>query len=177
MKQFGGFYKGRKYRSLLEIKWAIFFDYLGWQYEYEPFGLKGWIPDFALYGANDQIILVEIKPITAIDKVVCEEMSTADDGEHELLLLGLSPVNESKSWNSPALGWLTESKEYSNWGPDWGHAMINANQRYGFFHEHNSYRDRITGEGDGDSHLNLPTWDEIELLWNQASNKAQWVKS
>lgn len=175
MKSFGGLYKGRKYRSRLEIKWAIFFDYLGWEYEYEPFDLKGWIPDFALYGANGQIILVEIKPITAIDPVVCEKISTADDGEHELLLLGLSPFKDSTS--RPALGWLTEDRgEKEAWGPDWGCALFNANERYGFFHEYNSWQDRITGEHNGDDHLILPTWDEIELLWNQACNKAQWLK-
>ena len=32
-------YKGINFRSRLEVKWAMFFDKLNWQWEYEPFEL------------------------------------------------------------------------------------------------------------------------------------------
>lgn len=52
-------YKGVQMRSRLEARWAAFFDLCGWQWEYEPFDLNGWIPDF--YIKNNRA-LVEIKP-------------------------------------------------------------------------------------------------------------------
>jgi hypothetical protein len=57
-------YKGYRFRSRLEARWAVFFDALGieWEYEKEGFNLgnAGWyLPDFWLptYG-----VFVEIKP-------------------------------------------------------------------------------------------------------------------
>jgi hypothetical protein len=67
-------YNSILFRSRLEAKWACFFDYLGWEYDYEPFDLFGtiddgnnnnvehrWTPDFILKGKEN--ILVEVKPI------------------------------------------------------------------------------------------------------------------
>ena len=53
-------YKGRLYRSRLEARWAAFFDLLQWDYEYEPFDLNGWSPDFIIKGNIE--VLVEVKP-------------------------------------------------------------------------------------------------------------------
>jgi hypothetical protein len=39
-------YGGVKFRSRLEARWAAFADLAGWEWEYEPVDLKGWIPDF-----------------------------------------------------------------------------------------------------------------------------------
>lgn len=46
-------YKGYRFRSRLEAKWAVFFDALGIEWEYEPEGFrlpngKGYLPDFRL---------------------------------------------------------------------------------------------------------------------------------
>jgi hypothetical protein len=55
-------YNGVQFRSRLEARWARLFDLLGWEWEYEPFDLLGWIPDFIIKGNPD--ILVEVKPYT-----------------------------------------------------------------------------------------------------------------
>jgi hypothetical protein len=57
-------YKGYRFRSRLEARWAVFFDHLGWPWEYEPEGyeLPGgvrFLPDFRVAG-----YIVEIKPTT-----------------------------------------------------------------------------------------------------------------
>lgn len=52
-------YKGVRFRSRLEARWAAMFDKLGWHWRYEPLDLDGWIPDFIV---NDSL-MVEIKPI------------------------------------------------------------------------------------------------------------------
>ena len=58
-------YRGRQFDSLLEARWAAFFDLLGWGWESQPetaFGV--WRPDFRLMvsvdGGDD--IYVEVKP-------------------------------------------------------------------------------------------------------------------
>lgn len=56
-------YKGTKYRSRLEARWAAFFDLIGWRYQYEPFDLPGWTPDFIIYGSENRVLFVEVKPV------------------------------------------------------------------------------------------------------------------
>jgi hypothetical protein len=48
MKAIPTIYSGVRFRSRLEAKWAAFFDRIGWPWEYEPFDLEGWAPDFLL---------------------------------------------------------------------------------------------------------------------------------
>src|ERR1700735_2750625 len=56
-------YRGNCFRSQLEVRWAIFFQELGFKYEYEKeaYGLlSGWyLPDFWL---SQLKVWVEIKP-------------------------------------------------------------------------------------------------------------------
>src|SRR6266498_2703547 len=56
-------YKGYRFRSRLEARWAVFLDALGlhWEYEKEGFDLKGfrYLPDFWL---PDLRLWLEIKP-------------------------------------------------------------------------------------------------------------------
>jgi hypothetical protein len=61
-------YNGRLYRSRLEARVAAFFDLMDNIYEYEPFDLPGWSPDFLINPSEEMrkrgIIgsLVEVKP-------------------------------------------------------------------------------------------------------------------
>lgn len=57
-------YKGYKFRSRLEARWAVFFDSLGLKWDYEPegfdLGSEGWyLPDFYIHDWN---AYCEIKP-------------------------------------------------------------------------------------------------------------------
>lgn len=50
-------YNGYKFRSRLEARWAVFFDRLGVEWEYEPEGFDlgdgmHYLPDFRLYGVT-----------------------------------------------------------------------------------------------------------------------------
>lgn len=56
-------YNGVMFRSRLEATWAAFFDILKWDWEYEPFDLEGWSPDFLLKGAGGARIFCEVKPV------------------------------------------------------------------------------------------------------------------
>lgn len=69
------YYKGIRFRSRLEARWAAFFDVIGWKWEYEPLDICGWTPDFQVSfpcGHSDcpptHSLLVEIKPYLTIDE-------------------------------------------------------------------------------------------------------------
>ena len=60
-------FKGFRFRSRLEARWAVFFDALGmhWDYEIEGFELSNgerYLPDFRLETPQGEPIWVEIKP-------------------------------------------------------------------------------------------------------------------
>jgi hypothetical protein len=106
-------YRGRRYRSRLEARWAAFFDLLEWRHEYEPFDLGGWSPDFLLpdFGA-----LVEIKPAQEFPRDVFRKMhnTCAANGMFEgedpavrgLMLFGVAPDRRARS--GCQLGWWTQ---------------------------------------------------------------------
>lgn len=61
-------YKGYKFRSRLEARWAVFFDSLGlkWQYEVEGFNLSDgryYLPDFRVTSEKESVYWYEIKPL------------------------------------------------------------------------------------------------------------------
>jgi hypothetical protein len=62
-------YSGVAFRSRLEARWAAFFDYIGWKWEYEPIDLIDWVPDFRVeFPCNhsecsgSHSLFVEVKP-------------------------------------------------------------------------------------------------------------------
>lgn len=65
------YYKGYKFRSRLEARWAVFFDACGvaWEYEPEGFDLGNglyYLPDFLLHGLTGRVkgdLWVEIKGV------------------------------------------------------------------------------------------------------------------
>lgn len=55
------YYNGQHFKSILEAKWACFFDQCNWKWAYEPYKINKKIPDFVLVGHSINII-VEVKP-------------------------------------------------------------------------------------------------------------------
>ena len=80
------YYKGYRFRSRLEARWAVFFDALGVRYEYEPEGYYtqygGYLPDFYLPGSS---CFVEIKGVGAFNISL--------DGENALMTAGRESPN------------------------------------------------------------------------------------
>lgn len=71
-------YNGYRFRSRLEARWAVFFDTLGIEYEYEPEGFDlgeaGWyLPDFYLRKQN---LWLEIKPL-------CDDPKQLEDKRYD----------------------------------------------------------------------------------------------
>lgn len=82
-------YNSIDFRSRLETKWAVFFDILGWTYQYEPYEFEGYIPDFALTFRKP--LLVEVKPVSSTEEVYekCQKaISAAWDNDTDILIVG-----------------------------------------------------------------------------------------
>jgi hypothetical protein len=183
---------GRSYRSLLEAKWASFFDILRWDVEYEPFEFDGWIPDFRIAG-KDTVAFVEIKPVNEFPDSVALKIRRAvhenpifDYDEAavryppaELLILGDSPIFErwgSDHEESAFLGWFADERCRAPFGIWRGSESVEKNptKKVGFCHEIQSFADRITGCYDGGSYgSDIPP---IRQMWAAACNRVQWKR-
>ena len=176
------FYKGRRYRSRLEARWASFFDLAGWRYEYEPYDLPGWIPDFLLLGC--QKTLVEVKPYTTFGefdlKKIIQAMDAYPESPREVLLVGASLFDSFADGPWPdgiVVGWLGEVLKGHG-----GNRLIDLEFDeailcesafgLGFFHASGSWTDRMSGM-DHRQHW-VASKDKIAPLWQQSGNIAQW---
>ena len=175
-------YGARQFRSRLEAKWASFFDLCGWQFEYEPFDLEGWSPDFLL-GGN---VLVEVKPITQPDDDTINKMrdgARACGWNGELLLLGVSPLFDKPSVLAGcSMGWLGEYWEASTepgsvrtWCFALAPACLASGGQPDFMHADGAYSGRMSGERY--KTCDFPhgsSW--LKATWDRAANRVQWHK-
>lgn len=184
-------FNGVMYRSRLEAKWACFFTILGWEFQYEPFDLSGWIPDFVLKGKK-QNTLVEIKPFfdekefaPHLDKIF-NALFKATSPLQEVLLLGASLDESEFDHDYTRLGWLFGAELQSENLPpsikdyyyDTNEAAINAYRDsygvYGFFDIYGSWVDRMTDEYDGDTMLAPGNHQTFLEVWDECTNRVQW---
>lgn len=116
-------YGGCFFRSRLEARWAIYFDAIGWKWNYEPegFELPGgtrylpdfWFPEFDLYA--------EIKPESAPAAAFDKATAFARAGKNILLLDG---VPERRAYKA----------KFGKYGPDnmdSGGSLIPFHWKYG----------------------------------------------
>jgi hypothetical protein len=93
-------YSGVNFRSRLEARWAAFFDLSRLEWDYEPFDLEGWTPDFILRYAPNQhcTFLAEVKPIDFsmhcwnANEPFLKAEKFAD--KHNVIRLGISPIDD-----------------------------------------------------------------------------------
>lgn len=94
-------YKGYRFRSRLEARWAVFFDTLGvkWDYEKEGFEFNNgemYLPDFWL---PDEGLWVEVKGVFPDDAYMCKLSHFRDAiGQGVLLVVGLPGENMAHLW-------------------------------------------------------------------------------
>lgn len=112
---------GIRFRSRIEAQWAEFFTKLNWEWQYEPFDLKGYIPDFILMFPNRHI-LVEVKGdtnIKNIEQYADKIIKSGWDGEF-LLVCSILPISKKdicgqRDSESLCIGILGRTKEkYAN---------------------------------------------------------------
>lgn len=159
-------YQGILFRSRLEATWAAFFDLCGWRWEYEPFDLQGYIPDFLLHGAVPAI--VDVKPLVNLSEyhVRAKELDRVCGG-HEVLIVGCGLYG-----SSDRIGLLTD---LCGWDAGWEDgALMTCSHcgRHSYYHTVGSFQSRVCGHGDGDHYLGA--FYEASDFWAQAKNAVQW---
>lgn len=171
------YYKGYRFRSRLEARWAAFFDLCEWAWEYEPADFNGWFPDFVLLGKKGNRVYVEVKPIAE----PCRELQDRIDKSgcpDEVLIVGLCPTLPG-SWFDCRLGWLRESLA---WGPAMlvvpteDRRIIQGSCRFDFMHADMTYYGRITNCADGGHPLTADRVDVSEF-WGLAHEMTRYDPS
>jgi len=84
-------YKGYRFRSRLEARWAVFFDALGLDWEYEPEGYelsggKRYLPDFRLSFGDGNPIWFEVKGDVPTEQEIQTCARFADESNRWVML-------------------------------------------------------------------------------------------
>lgn len=182
--------KGYNMRSRLEARWAEFFTQMGWVWEYEPFDLPGWIPDFSIRTHDDKLLLVEVKPPSVADEIKkCTDALECAKLDCMFFVCGTGPyVNGNDhvvigAWIGSAGHW--DSREEGRWEEYDDVALVDSrlcekeakytgekDRGYGVCESVFSYADRITGhycKG-----VDTPHWPTIQTIWADGCNRTQW---
>jgi len=116
-------YKGYRFRSRLEARYAVFFDALGLSWEYEPEGFEtdaGWyLPDFRVFTPQGNPIWYEVKPrghvsdakMNAFEKTLCADLEPNQCSTARVALLSGDPItvlSNPKVTLCPRCGFICE---------------------------------------------------------------------
>lgn len=195
-------YAGVNFRSRLEARWAAFFDLCGWKWDYEPFDLDGWAPDFLLKGKVKA--LVEVKPVDfrGPDRQLYAQALanagkafgvsiTRKDGalpEYEALVIGNGPFETNwwarwslgvfaaprRDWDDVERDLYAVNADDPTFGCDVADLYFGQSAHLDYAARYGDYRYRIGGEYDGDHHLMQIGGDDPISIWREAGNIVQW---
>ena len=98
-------YNGYRFRSRLEARWAVAFDAMGIEYEYEPEGFvlkdgSKYLPDFKLLNIRHRSDFDEFEPIYIEVKGIMSmyDMKRIEQFPAPLLIIGNIPSMKDGSW-------------------------------------------------------------------------------
>ncbi len=131
------YYKGYRFRSRLEARWAVFFDACGVRWEYEPEGYDlgdgiSYLPDFKLHGVvgrDGGDLFVEVKgnmndhAAFKLNKFINIGMKNTDENGKSstaLLIVGRMPYGETMN----EIDEFIEDEAFKNepyYGTNWPH--------------------------------------------------------
>jgi len=192
-------YRGMRFRSRLEARWAAFFDLAGWHWEYEPFDLSGWVPDFLIRAPllpPRKPVLVEVKPILEMHEPTVKRIERAISASglnYEALLLG-SGIAADDAQRFAYVGWLGEHALNFDGEPVGAlnfapallvdHSSLRAweesARRCGpmtldFYHEDGFFGCRMSGFYDGNTvESHLAEYDDVQEYWGRAHAATQY---
>jgi hypothetical protein len=182
-------YRGIRFRSRAEARWAAFFDLCGWRWSYEPLDLAGYIPDFIIEPATNRYaerpwqwevspLLVEVKgsALRASDLSEHRAKIALSGWRHEAVVLpaALNILDDGCGLERTLVAMLGGPFET---GEGWenevtigwceGHEGVGLTSVYGGFYC------RICGHYPGGSSLDEHA-EQIRLIWAQACNTTRW---
>lgn len=188
-------YRGGRFRSRLEARWAAFFDLIRWPWVYEPFDADGYIPDFLIQGAWP--LVIEVGPVATKDEYVEKSRkadAAADSIGHDVLIVGVSPVVPFTGGvqignSNPTAGILGEHQPSADidegdgiasfqtagfiWDTGvWGECSYCG--QLGIVHASSIYCLRTCGHHQGGGWGNPVDVDWLRVLWARAGNDVQW---
>lgn len=184
-------YKGHRFRSRLEARWAVFFDALGliWEYEKEGFEIKidgkteRYLPDFWLPEVG---IFVEIKGELSSFSEVRRCQAIRDQIDKGCAIFGGPPREKHECPNGTVFTWDAtdssggSSRFHCRWG--WSHKgdcaflVVNDDRSCRDFYLQNAMRDpaeRIVNECHARDVLTI---DEFSLSMKYAVDAARSVR-
>lgn len=174
-------YKNRLYRSRLEARWAAFFDLFKINYEYEPFDLDGWSPDFLLkFPLSDltgiKNVLVEVKPTDLITFDLHRKMIDATrESDYKLLLLSSECISKFHGMEMGFDGIMPMSKGgiYTHDNKQYHEFMVS----YPSFHKDGE----VVFLDWGNPCLEQIEWEQIsdqtlKKIWSDAANIVMFLK-
>ena len=145
-------YKGHRFRSRLEARWAVFFDHIGINWIYEPEGFEfpdgtKYLPDFYLPDSKQFFEVKGImddedrKKITALIMSGCDVVVGYDDGKFQALSDGGKDCGGlSLEFDSCGESWLCRCRSC---GKSWFMGSVGV------------WNCRCCGEYDGDHHISM----------------------
>ncbi len=170
-------YRGARFRSRLEARWAAFFDLLGWRWEYEPIDLDGYIPDFVVLIPDP--VLVEVKPGWS-----CEELQHLAAGRIDSSGWEGGALIVGASWSTPGcpsafcrtsapLG--PYRNEFQGWADSaWGSCRRCSSTT---FATPDCYRICSRAGCDNDSRYPLRVdHGQFDRPWNEAGSAVRWKR-
>lgn len=187
-------YAGVNFRSRLEATWAAFFDLCGWEWEYEPFDLEGWTPDFLLKGNTR--CLIEVKPVdfsespkewwglnaVALAKKYApkafdyeSKFPAAKEGavSPEIMILGNGPYYDP-GYFAPWMMGVFVREIWGVMGSIPASFFGGSDRPLDYASCEGCFAYRMSGEYDGDHHLVHIKDDLPSRLWKEAQNKTRW---
>lgn len=187
-------YKGIRFRSRLEAKWAWMFDQLCLPWEYEPFELNNYIPDFVIPFKYFGDMLVEIKPVIDHEKenyseAIAKVMQSGwpnkpvrvgngcfyDPPGTPIVILGASVYNSPGQYRIERHYLCGIQYDDSIWGCcDWGicHVIRCLDCQRVFFYQSGGERSCRWCNSDQKHYLGGPF--DLQSYWAGAKNHFQW---
>lgn len=168
-------YRGIRFRSRAEARWAAFFDNVGWRWRYEPIDLEGYIPDFVVEFAKPTIIEVKGGALTVDELEDHKAKLEMTSWPSEAILLGAQPFWSADSVQ-PRVGLIAERDELG--GLLWGDCLMHrclACCRISVHHDIMTWSCRLGGCYDGDHYIGGIEPNELDERWGRACNETRWM--
>lgn len=175
MQSYPTTYKGIRFRSRTEARWAALFDNLEWDWIYEPCDFTGWIPDFQLL-LDHEPLLVEVKPALSYHELRVHLPKVQRSGcPYDVLLVGATWWF-GQLWDTPEIGVLSDFHAPAFVDRDWvGASLVYCDTgHYGLVTPGGNGQCRTCGLWHIDG-----TWSTVLIrdwqdMWAAAQNLTQW---
>ena len=168
---------------------------LGWNVEYEPHieGLNNWLPDFLIIG-NDTKVLVEVKPFNnsrdflgdyAADTIKKINNSNWLKLDFDAVIMVGSTLNLGKDMCNCTFigGEIIRPVDVDEHNPDgyYNEPFVYTDHsgplsnKIGICDNSIWYQDVINNDHDGGYYLDDENREKLEICWNKAGSKLQWM--